>query len=263
MEQTFVGIDVSKDRLDVHVRPSGAAFAVPRDGKGVEELLDRLRTVAPTLIAVEATGGFETIVAAAIGAAQLPLVVVNPAQVRHYAQAVGKRAKTDPIDAEMIARFAEAVKPEPRQVPDAAARLLGELVARRRQIVEMLVAERQREKRADNVRVRKSLARHIKVLERELQDLTDDISGLIRGSPAWRETEDLLVSVPGVADKTSSSLLAEVPELGRLTRRQIASLVGVAPFTRESGRWKGKSEGRELGEGRPLRSSGLTSTLVT
>jgi len=241
MEQTFVGIDVSKDRLDVHVRPSGAAFAVPRDGKGVEELLDRLRTVAPTLIAVEATGGFETIVAAAIGAAQLPLVVVNPAQVRHYAQAVGKRAKTDPIDAEMIALFAEAVKPEPRQVPDAAARLLGELVARRRQIVEMLVAERQREKRADNVRVRKSLARHIKVLERELQDLTDDISGLIRGSPAWRETEDLLVSVPGVADKTSSSLLAEVPELGRLTRRQIASLVGVAPFTRESGRWKGKS----------------------
>ena len=241
MGQIFVGIDVSKDRLDVHVRPSGAAFAVPRDGKGVEELLDRLRTVAPTLIAVEATGGFETIVAAAIGAAQLPLVVVNPAQVRHYAQAVGKRAKTDPIDAEMIARFAEAVKPEPRQVPDAAARLLGELVARRRQIVEMLVAERQREKRADNVRVRKSLARHIKVLERELQDLTDDISGLIRGSPAWRETEDLLVSVPGVADKTSSSLLAEVPELGRLTRRQIASLVGVAPFTRESGRWKGKS----------------------
>jgi len=241
MEQTFVGIDVSKDRLDVHVRLSGAAFAVPRDGKGVEELLDRLRTVAPTLIVVEATGGFETIVAAAIGAAQLPLVVVNPAQVRHYAQAVGKRAKTDPIDAEMIARFAEAVKPEPRQVPDAAARLLGELVARRRQIVEMLVAERQREKRADNVRVRKSLARHIKVLERELQDLTDDISGLIRGSPAWRETEDLLVSVPGVADKTSSSLLAEVPELGRLTRRQIASLVGVAPFTRESGRWKGKS----------------------
>lgn len=241
MEQTFVGIDVSKDRLDVHVRPSGAAFAVPRDGKGVEELLDRLRTVAPTLIAMEATGGFETIVAAAIGGAQLPLVVVNPAQVRHYAQAVGKRAKTDPIDAEMIARFAEAVKPEPRQVPDAAARLLGELVARRRQIVEMLVAERQREKRADNVRVRKSLARHIKVLERELQDLTDDISGLIRSSPAWRETEDLLVSVPGVAGKTSSSLLAEVPELGRLTRRQIASLVGVAPFTRESGRWKGKS----------------------
>jgi len=241
MGQTFVGIDVSKDRLDVHVRPDGAAFAVSRDGKGLEALVDRLRVVAPVLIAVEATGGFETIVAAAIGGAQLPLVVVNPAQVRHFAQALGKRAKTDPIDAEVIARFAEAVKPEPRAIPDEATRLLSELVARRRQIVEMLVAERQREKRAGNVRVRKSLARHIKVLERELQELTDDIGELIRGSPAWRETEDLLTSVPGVADKTSSSLLAELPELGRLTRRQIASLVGVAPFTRQSGRWKGKS----------------------
>jgi transposase len=241
MERTFVGIDVSKDRLDVHLRPSGEAFAVSRDGAGLEELIERLRTAAPELIAVEATGGFETIVAAAMGGAQLPLVVVNPAQVRHFAQALGRRAKTDPIDAEMIARFAESVKPEPRQIPDEAARLLGELVARRRQIVEMLGAERQREKRADNMRVVKSLARHIKVLERELQDLTDDIGDLIRGSPAWRETEDLLVSVPGVADKTSHSLLAEVPELGRLTRRQVASLVGLAPFTRQSGRWKGKS----------------------
>ena len=241
MEQTFVGIDVSKDRLDVHVRPSGEGFAVSRDGTGLEELVDRLRRLTPMLIAVEATGGFETIVAAAIGGAQLPLVVVNPAQVRHFAQAVGKRAKTDPIDAEMIARFAEAVKPAPRPVPDEAARLLGDLVARRRQITEMLVAERHRETRAGNLRVRKSLARHIKVLERELQDLTDEIGDLIRGSPVWRETEDLLVSVPGVADKTSSSLLAEVPELGRLTRRRIASLVGVAPYTRQSGRWKGKS----------------------
>ena len=241
MEQTFVGIDVSKDRLDVHVRPSGEGFAVSRDGTGLEELVDRLQTLTPMLIAVEATGGFETIVAAAIGGAGLPLVVINPAQVRHFAQAVGQRAKTDPIDAEMIARFAEAVKPAPRPVPDEAARLLGELVARRRQIIEMLVAERQREKRAGNRRVRKSLARHIKVLERELQQLTDEIGDLIRASPAWRETEDLLVSVPGVANNTSSSLLAEVPELGRLTRRRIASLVGVAPYTRQSGRWKGKS----------------------
>jgi transposase len=241
MDETFVGIDISKDRLDVHVRPSGEAFVVSRDGKGLEELIDRLRRIELRLIAMEATGGFETIVAAAIGGAQLPLAVINPRQIRHFAQAVGKRAKTDPIDAEMIARFAEAVKPEPRQVADVAARLLGELVARRRQLVDMLVAERQRETRAGNVRVRKSLARHIKVLEHELQELNDDISGLIRGSPVWRETEDLLVSVPGVAGKTSSSLLAEVPELGRLTRRQIASLVGLAPFTRQSGRWKGKS----------------------
>ena len=139
MEAIFVGIDVSKDRLDVHVRPSGEAFVVTRDGKGLEELVERLRALAPTLIAVEATGGFETIVAAAVAGAGLPLAVVNPAQVRHFAQAVGKRAKTDPIDAEMIARFAEAVKPEPRSLPDAAARLLAELVGRRRQIIEMLV----------------------------------------------------------------------------------------------------------------------------
>ncbi len=241
MEHVFVGIDVSKDRLDVHVRPNGAAFAVTRDGRGLEELIERLRALTPTLIAVEATGGYETIVAAAIAGASLPLAVINPAQVRHFAQALGKRAKTDPIDAAVIARFAEAARPEPRSIPDEAARLLGELVARRRQITEMLVAERQRETRSGNVRVRKSLARHIKVLEKELQAISDDIGSLVRGSPVWRAHEDLMVSVPGVADKTSSSLLAEVPELGRLTRRHIASLVGVAPFTRQSGRWKGKS----------------------
>src|SRR5271167_1221276 len=170
MEQVFVGIDVSKDQLDVHVRPSGEAFAVTRDGKGLEELTDRLRALAPRLIAVEATGGFETIVAAAIAGAHLPLAVVNPAQVRHFAQAVGKRAKTDPIDAAVIARFAEAVKPEPRELPDEAARLLSELVGRRVQVIEMLVAERQREKRVSAVRVRKSLARHIAALERELPE---------------------------------------------------------------------------------------------
>src|SRR5437660_8446310 len=156
MEAVFVGIDVSKDRLDVHVRPSGEAFAVARDGKGLEELVERLRALCPSLVALEATGGFEVVVAAALAGADLPLAVVNPAQIRHFAQAVGKRAKTDPIDAGVIAWFAEAVKPEPRELPDEAARLLAELVGRRMQIVDMLVAERQREKRADAVRVRKS-----------------------------------------------------------------------------------------------------------
>jgi transposase len=241
MEHVFVGIDVSKDRLDIHVLPNGAAFAVTRDGEGLEDLVERLRVLTPTLIAVEATGGYETIVAAAIAGASLPLAVVNPAQVRHFAQALGKRAKTDPIDAAVIARFAEAVKPEPRSVPDEAARLLGELVARRRQITEMLVAERQREKRCDSVRVRKGLARHIKVLEKDLQAISDDIGSMVRSSPVWRANEDLMVSVPGVADKTSTTVLAMVPEIGRLKGRQIASLVGVAPFTRQSGRWKGKS----------------------
>jgi transposase len=145
MDASFVGIDVSKDRLDVHVCPSGEAFTVSRDGKGLQALIDRLRTLLPQLIALEATGGFETIAAAALAGAALPLVIVNPAQVRHFAQAVGKRAKTDPIDAAMIARFAAAVRPEVRPLPDEQSRLLGELVARRRQIIEMIVAERQRD----------------------------------------------------------------------------------------------------------------------
>jgi transposase len=189
MDALCVGVDVSKDRLDVHVRPSGEAFVVARDGKGLEELVERLRALAPRLIALEATGGFETIVAAAVAGAGLPLVVVNPAQVRHFAQAVGKRAKTDPIDAAVIAHFVEAVKPELRALPDEAQRLLAELVGRRRQIIEMLVAERHREKRAANVRVRKSLVRHIKVLEKELPEIDSDIGTLVRGSPVWREKE--------------------------------------------------------------------------
>jgi len=260
MDAIYVGIDVSKDRLDVHVRPSREAFAVVRDGKGLDELIERLRTLSPQLIAIEATGGFETIAAAAIASATLPLAVVNPAQVRHFAQAVGKRAKTDPIDAEVIAHFAEAVKPEPRPVPDEQARLLAELVARRRQIIEMIVAERQREKRAENVRVRKSLMRTIRSLEKELPEIDGDIDTLVRGSPAWREKEDLLVTVPGVSNTLARTFLAELPELGSLTRRQIASLAGVAPYTRQSGRWKGKSM---IGGGRTAPRSGLYMAALT
>jgi transposase len=247
MDAIYVGIDVSKDRLDVHVRPHAEAFAVARDGKGLSELIDRLRALSPTLVAVEATGGFEVIVAAAVAGAELPLAVVNPAQVRHFAQAVGKRAKTDPIDAAVIARFAEAVKPEPRPVASETAVLLAELVARRRQIIEMLVAERQREKRATNPRVRSSLARHIGVLEKELPSIDRDIDGLVRGSPVWRAKEDLLISVPSIKHTLARIFLAELPELGSLDRRSIASLVGVAPYTRRSGRWKGKSS---IGGGR-------------
>jgi transposase len=254
MDSIYVGIDVSKDRLDVHVLPSGEAFAVARDGKGLNELIEQLGSVRPQLIAVEATGGFETIVAAALAGAHLPLAVVNPAQIRHFAQAVGKRAKTDPIDAAVIARFAEAVKPEPRELPDEAARLLSELVGRRAQVIEMLVAERQRERRASAVRVRKSLARHIAALEKELPEIDRDIDTMVRGSPVWRETEDLLISFPGVANTIARSVMADVPELGRLTRREIASLVGVAPFTRQSGRWKGKSM---IAGGRPFARSAI------
>jgi transposase len=240
MDEVYVGSDVSKDRLDVHVRASGQAFAVARDGEGLAALVTRLQGLAPSLIALEATGGFEIVVAAAIGGAGLPLVVVNPAQIRHYAQALGKRAKTDAVDAEVIARFAEATRPEPRPLPDEATQLLADLVARRRQIIVMMTAERQRATRLPK-RLKKSCERVIRVLEHELAALDQDIDTTVRGSPAWRAKEDLLASVPGVGPITARVLLAELPELGTLDRRRIASLVGVAPFTRQSGQWRGKS----------------------
>lgn len=237
----YVGIDVSKDRLDVHVLPQDEGFSVERNGKGLAELVQRLAPLSPALVAVEATGGFESTTAAAVAAAGLPLAVINPAQIRHYAQALGKRAKTDPIDAAVIARFAGDVKPQVRPLPDETTQLLADLVARRRQIVEMLQAERQREKRATVRRLKKSLARLIAALEKELNELDGDIDDAVRGSPVWREKEDLLASVPGVGPTVARTLIAELPELGTLDRKRIASLVGLAPYTRQSGRWKGKS----------------------
>jgi transposase len=181
---------------------------------------------------VEATGGFETIVAAALAGAGLALAVVNPAQIRHYAQAIGRRAKTDRIDAEVIARFAEATRPEPRPLPDEATRLLADLVARRRQIIAMLRAERQRVTLAP---VKKSIARLIKALEKQLLELDRAIDTTVRGLPAWREKEDLLTSVPGIGPVVARTLLGELPELGTLCRKRIARLVGLAPYTRSSG----------------------------
>lgn len=241
METIIAGIDVSKDRLDVAVRPGGEAFVVERNAAGLDVLIARLRELSPYLVALEATGGFETIVAAALAGAGLPLVVVNPAQVRAFAKALGQRAKTDPIDAAVIAHFAEATKPELRPLPDEATRLLADLVARRRQIVEMLAAERQREKRVTVAHLRKSIARLIKVLEKELAGLDADIDDAVRGSPAWRDKEDLLVSVPGIGPTIARTLIAELPELGQLSRKQIAALAGLAPFTRQSGQWRGRS----------------------
>lgn len=241
MDALFIGIDVAKDRLDVHVHPLGQTFATARNGAGVAELVERLRSLGPSLIAVEATGGFETVVVAALAGEALPVVVVNPAQVRHYAQALGKRAKTDPIDAAVIARFAEATKPAVRALPDEMTRQLADLVARRRQIVEMMGAEGQRERRASDKRVKKSIARLRKALEKALADIDAEIDDNVRGSPVWAEKEDLLSSVPGVGPVVARTLIAEMPELGTLDRRQIAALAGLAPFTRQSGQWKGKS----------------------
>lgn len=241
MDALYIGIDIAKDRVDVHAHPSGERFACVRNGAGVAELVERLRSLAPALIAVEATGGFETVVVAALASEALPVVVVNPAQVRHYAQALGKRAKTDPIDAAVIARFAEATKPAVRALPDEMTRQLGDLVARRRQIVEMMGAEGQRERRASDKRVQKSIARLRKALEKALADIDAEIDDNVRGSPVWAEKEDLLASVPGVGTVVARTLIAEMPELGTLERRQIAALAGLAPFTRQSGQWKGKS----------------------
>ena len=240
MDGIFIGIDVSKDRLDVAVRPDGAAFAVERNATGLELLVARLRELAPHLVAIEATGGFETIVAAAVAGAGLPLVVVNPAQVRAFAQALGKRAKTDPIDAAVIAHFAEATGAKPRPLPDEATRMLADLVARRRQIVEMMAAEGQRDRRFNEKRLKKSIARLRKAMEKELAELDHEIHDQVRGSPVWAEKEDLLASVPGVGPVIARTLLAELPELGQLGRKQIAALAGLAPFTRQSGRWRGR-----------------------
>lgn len=236
----IVGIDVSKDRLDVHVRPGGEAFCVKRDGDGIAALIERLRPLDPAILAVEATGGFETVVAAGLAGAGLPVVVVNPAQVRAFADALGKRAKTDPIDAAVIAHFVEATKPAVRPLPDEATQLIADLVSRRRQIVAMIGAERQRQKRAP-ARVAKSIVRLVKALEKELASLDGDIDDAVRGSPAWRDKEDLLASVPGIGRTIARTLIAELPELGSLDRRQVAALVGLAPWTRQSGQWRGKS----------------------
>jgi transposase len=260
MDAIVVGIDVSKDRLDVAVRPSGEVFAVARDADGIDGLIARIAPLCPTAVAVEATGGYETVVAASLAAAGLAVVVVNPAQVRGFARALGQRAKTDPIDARIIAHFVEATKPEIRPLADAETRMLADLVARRRQIVQMIVAERQRQRRLPDKRLQKSIARLLAALQKELSSLETDIDDAVRGSPAWRDKEDLLASVPGIGKIIARTLLAELPELGALDRRKIAALVGLAPWTRQSGQWKGKSF---IGGGRAdVRAALFTGAMV-
>jgi transposase len=241
MDMLTVGIDVSKDHLDVAVHPAGEAFTVERNAAGLDQLMVRLRELRPAIVALEATGGYETVAAATLASAGLPVVVVNPAQIRAFARALGRHAKTDPIDAAVIAQFAFATKPEVRPLPDEATRLLSDLVARRRQIVEMMAAEGQRERRLINKRLKKSIARLRKALEKELAELDDEIDQSVRGSPAWREKEDLLASVPGIGPVIARTMIADLPELGTLTGKQIAALAGLAPFTRQSGQWRGKS----------------------
>lgn len=244
-----VGIDVSKARLDVFVHPAGESFALGNDEAGVAELVLRLGHLAGLVcIGIEASGRYERLAVAELAAAGLPVVVLNPAQVRHYAQAIGQRAKTDPIDARLIALFVEAVRPEPRPMPDASTAELEALMARRRQIVAMLVAERMRRQQAAPGRVRTSIARMVTTLEDDLRELDAHIDKTVRGTPVWRDKEDLLASVPGIGKTIARTLLAELPELGSLNPRQIAALAGLAPYTRQSGKWRGRSF---IGGGRP------------
>ncbi len=240
--KTHVGIDVSKDKLDVHILPSHDSFTVEQTAEGLDQLVSRLKNAEPAIIAIEATGGYETLAVAALAAASLPVAVVNPRQIHNYAKALGVNAKTDPIDALVIARFAEATKPEIRPLPDAESLALADFLARRRQIVQMITAEKNRALRhAAKTALQKSIGRILKALELELASLDDDIDTMVKNSPQLQEKEDLLASVPGVGKVVARTLLAEMPELGKLNGKQVAALAGVAPWTRQSGQWRGKS----------------------
>jgi transposase len=239
----FVGIDVAKAELVVSVRPSAERFTVANDDRGVRTLVERLRAISPQLIVLEATGGYELLAVAGLAAAPLPVVVVNPRQVRDFAKATGQLAKTDRIDADLLARFAEVVRPALRPIADADAQELEALLARRRQLLEMLQAERNRLGQVfgkGKRLVRKSLKAHITFLERELRMTDTDLGEMVKQSPAWREQDALQQSVPGVGPVLSRTLLADLPELGRLSRRAIAKLAGVAPLSRDSGTMRGR-----------------------
>lgn len=259
MEAINVGIDVSKEWLDVHVLPAGQALHLARDAAGLHGLAVKLAAIGPARIVLEATGGLEMAVVAVLAAEGLPVVVVNPKRIRHYAGALAQEAKTDAIDAAVIARFAADLKPEIRPLPDPLTRQLAELVIRRRQITEMLVAERLRLAHCTLKRAVKSIERIIQALERELKGLDGDIHMLVEGSPVWRAKDALMTSVPGIGPGTARVLIAQMPELGSLRPKQVAALAGLAPHTRKSGKWKGKSfiaGGRE-----PVRSALFIATL--
>jgi transposase len=235
-ETQYVGVDISKDKLDVFVHPQGDHFELPRTVAGIEELAHRLKNHAPeppVLVAMEATGGLETLVTAGLAQAGLPVVVVNPKQVHNFAKALGFNAKTDVLDACVIARFAAAIKPEPRALPDAESQALSALMTRRRQVTQMIAAEKNRALAAPlNKVLQKSIARILQALEHELEQLDHDIDGMIKASPLWLEKEELLTSVPGIGKVIARTLLAEMPELGRLDRRAVAALAGLAPWAR-------------------------------
>lgn len=248
---TFVGIDVAKARLDVAVRPGGQCFSLDNDPKGWAALVRRLRELAAERVVLEASGGYEVGPAAECAAAGLPVVVVNPRQVRDFARATGQLAKTDVLDAQVLAHFADAVRPEPRELKDEHSRRLEALLKRRGQLLDMLGAERNRLARSEKV-LRPDIKRHVRWLEQRLGSIDHDLNAALKSSSVWRVRENLLRSVPGVGRVTTLRLCASVPELGKLSNRRISALVGVAPFNRDSGTvrgrrriWGGRSEVRQ------------------
>jgi len=237
--EIFVGIDISKDTLDMGFQPSGQTVRLPHDAQGITEATRRLGEAALCLVVLEATGGLETPLAATLMAAGVPVAVVNPRQVRDYAKATGQLAKTDRVDALVLAAFARAIRPELRPMKDALTRELDALVTRRRQLVEMRVQESLRLGRASKVQ-EKSLKRHIAWLDKRIEEIETDLRQRLRASPAWRAKDDLLRSIPGVGDTTSATLLAKLPELGTLDRKGIAALAGLAPLANDSGKQRGR-----------------------
>lgn len=260
MEQTIVGIDTSKDRLDVIIVPGEHQQSFSNDDAGCEKLAAWLGGQCPDIIALEATGGYEMLAASSLSVAGLPVVVVNPRQVRNFAKALGKLAKTDAIDALVIARFAEAVKPEVRPLQDDQSMALKAMVLRRRQLIEMLVSEQNRLK-VSHRRVQPSIRKSIDWLKQQIAKLDNDITKTLRSSPLWREKDDLLSSVKGVGPVLSASLICLLPELGHLNRKQISALVGVCPYNRDSGNFRGR---RSISGGRAeVRSVLYMATLAS
>ena len=235
----YIGIDVAKGWLDVFVRPTGQRWHIANEATAIQALAGQLQELTPTLVVLESTGGYERGALAELADAELPVVAVNPRQVKEFGRATGRLAKTDRLDAEVIAHFAEAVRPVPRPQPDEAAEALGALLARRRQVVAMLTAERNRRATA-RPPVVAQIDAHIAWLQRDLDRLEDDLGKTLRASPTWREDEQLLRSVPGVGPVVAMTLLADLPELGKLSRKQIAALAGVAPLNRDSGIRRGQ-----------------------
>lgn len=238
-KEVFVGIDISKKDLDIAIRPTGEALKVSNGEEGFGQLVERMRQISPTLIVMEATGGYETAIASALGIAGMPLAIVNPRQARDFAKSLGRLAKTDRIDASMLAHFGEATRPETHKLPDEQTTLLQALLVRRRQLIKMLVAEKNRLRMTHKTQ-KARVQEHIDWLEAELDELDETLHEQLKQSPIWREKEQVLRSVPGVGPVTVMTMLAELPELGQINRKKIAALVGVAPYNCDSGKMHGK-----------------------